>query len=107
MSVGFLRGLSVWCVVPPNGRMKLMKDDVEFIEDKTFLTALPEDKIPENSIEGWFYKKFPGSIAAKRFILLCIVIILFVLSGIFFLLSRSNSIDTSRSIGFVKSIVQL
>lgn len=84
-----------------------MKNDVEFVEDKTFLSALPEEKIPENSIEGWFYKKFPGSIAVKRFILLCIVIILFIVSGIFFLLSRPDTVDTTRSVGFLKNVVQL
>ncbi len=76
-----------------------MEPDVEFVEDKTFLTALPEEKIPEKSIEGWFYKKFPGSIALKRLILICIVVILFLISGIFFLLSRSNSLDIFGNVG--------
>lgn len=76
-----------------------MSQDIEFVEDKTFLTALPEEKIPEKSIEGWFYKRFPGSIALKRLILICIVMVLFIISGIFFLLSRSNTLDMFGSIG--------
>jgi hypothetical protein len=69
-----------------------MSDNVEFIEDKTFLKPLPETKIPEKSIEGWFYKKIPGNIAIKRFVLVCTILLLFILSIIFFLLARSNSI---------------
>jgi hypothetical protein len=75
-----------------------MKNDVEFVEDKTFLTPLPNETIPEKSLEGWFYKRFPGSVALKRFI--CLVVILFILSAIFFLLSRSTVTDPVRIIGF-------
>ena len=74
-----------------------MKQDVEFVEDKTYLAPLPYEPIPENSIEGWFYKKFPGNIALKRFMLVCLVIILFLISAIFLLLSRSNSIDVENA----------
>jgi hypothetical protein len=77
-----------------------MSNDIEFVEDKTFLSALPEEKIPEKSIEGWFYKSFPGSVALKRFILLLLVIVLFIASAIFFLLSRPDPVDTVRSVGF-------
>jgi len=81
-----------------------MKNDVEFVEDRTFLKPLPEEKIPEKSIEGWFYKKFPGNIALKRFMLTCLIILLFILSGIFFLLSRPDPGDTERSVGFEQVI---
>lgn len=81
-----------------------MSNDFEFVEDKTFLTALPEEKIPEKSIEGWFYKKFPGSIAIKRLILLLLVVVLFAASAFFFLLSRPDPVDTVRSVGFINNI---
>ena len=64
---------------------------IQFVEDKTYLKALPQENIPEKSIEGWIYKKIPGSIAVKRFILVILIIVLFILSAIFFLLSRSNT----------------
>jgi hypothetical protein len=67
-----------------------MEPNVEFQEDKTFLSPLPEENIPEKSIEGWFYKKFPGSIALKRLMLIIFVVILFIISGILFLLSQFN-----------------
>ncbi len=83
-----------------------MENDFEFVEDKTFLSPLPEEKIPQKSIEGWFYKKFPGNIAFKRFVLVCLVIILFFFSIIFFLLSRSNSIKINNvPLGFNTSSI--
>jgi hypothetical protein len=77
----------------------MSSDQIEFVEDKTYLQPLPEEHIPEKSIEGWFYKKFPGSIALKRFILTMIVIVLFAISAILFLLSRSNTLDIFRAFG--------
>jgi hypothetical protein len=76
-----------------------MNEDVEFIEDKTYLTALPDTKIPEKSIEGWFYKHLPGSIGIKKLILLCVIIILFALSIILLLMSRTTSVDSVRFVG--------
>ena len=64
-----------------------MNEDVEFVEDRTYLTALPETKIPEKSLEGWFYKHVPGSIGLKKLLLLCIIILLFGASIILFLMS--------------------
>lgn len=75
-----------------------MPEDVEFMEDKTYLTALPETKIPEKSIEGWFYKHVPGSIALKKFLLICIIILLFSASIIIFLMSRTTSVDQVRPV---------
>ncbi len=70
--------------------MDLEQDNVQFQEDRTYLSPLPQENIPEKSIEGWIYKKVPGSIAVKRFALVILIIILFILSAIFFLLARSN-----------------
>lgn len=70
----------------------MKNDDVEFVEDKTFLSPLPDNKIPEKSIEGWIYKKIPGNIAVKRYILSCLILFIFILAGVFFLLARSNSV---------------
>lgn len=81
-----------------------MSNDIEFVEDKTFLKPLPNETIPEKSIEGWFYKKFPGSIPLKKFILLIIVIILFSLSAIFFLLSRPDPTSSVRGVDFENMI---
>lgn len=74
-----------------------MIEEVEFMEDKTFLSTLPDTKIPEKSIEGWFYKHVPGSIQVKKYILLCIVIVLFAISAVFFLLSHRVSVDEVQS----------
>lgn len=63
-------------------------NQVEFAEDRTYLEALPQEHIPKKSIEGWFYKKFPGSIGAKRLMLVILVVVLFGISIVFFLLSR-------------------
>ena len=77
-----------------------MKEDIEFIEDKTFLTALPDETIPEKSIEGWFYKMIPASIGVKKLILVCVIILLFAASIFFLLLSRANSIDIAYYTNF-------
>jgi hypothetical protein len=80
-----------------------MNEDVEFVEDRTYLTALPETKIPEKSLEGWFYRHVPGSIGLKKFLLLCIIILLFGASIILFLMSRETSVDRVRPVGFNSS----
>lgn len=68
-----------------------MNNEVEFTEDKTFLSPLPDNKIPEKSIEGWIYKKIPGNIAVKRYILLCFILFIFIVAGVLFLLAHSNN----------------
>lgn len=77
-----------------------MNTDIEFVEDKTFLTALPETKIPEKSIEGWFYKHVPGSIGVKKLLLLVIIALLFGVSVILFLMSCTTSVDVNPAVSF-------
>ncbi len=76
-----------------------MKEDVEFIEDKTYLSALPNETIPEKSIEGWFYKHLPGTVGVKKLILICIIFLLFGASVILFLMSRRTAVDSVRFVG--------
>lgn len=77
-----------------------MDNEVEFVEDRTFLKPLPETKIPKNSIEGWFYEHVPGTIGIKKLILLCIIALLFGASIVLFLLSRPTSVDRVKSVSF-------
>lgn len=71
-----------------------MDNEIEFLEtkeEKSFLQPLPDTKIPKKSIEGWIYEKIPGNIATKRYILICLILFIFILSAVFLLLAHSNS----------------
>lgn len=70
-----------------------MKDEIEFIEEKIDFSSPTDNKIYENSLEGWVYKKIPGSIAVKRYILLCLILFIFIVAGVIFLLAHSNNIN--------------
>lgn len=72
--------------------------DVEFIEDKIYLSKLaPKEKIPQKGLEGWLYKKIPGKFLVKRTILIFFIFLLFVLSFVFFILGIYNQQDTQLS----------
>lgn len=61
---------------------------IEFVEDPAkFRPVYVQDKIEGRSIEAWVYKKFPGTMRAKRFALIIIAVILFGFSIFFILLS--------------------
>ncbi len=70
---------------------------LQFVEDKISRTPLREVKIPEKSIEGWFYKHIPGNVGLKKFILSGIIILLFIASAILFIMSLTNSTDRPRT----------
>lgn len=76
-----------------------MINGVEFDEDKTILKPLNSAiKIPEKGFEGWFYKKFPGSVMVKKLILVTIIVLLFVISFILVILGRYNIDEKNKAL---------
>lgn len=78
-----------------------MMQGIEFDEDKTILSPLePEERIPEGGFEGWIYKNIPGKYKTKKIVLLGIIFALFILSFVFMVMARYNTIVTDSSDNF-------
>jgi hypothetical protein len=72
--------------------------EVIFDEDRTILKPIqPKIDIPTTGLEGWFYKRMPGSYGFKRALLLTIIFALFTISFVLFALSRLNGQSARES----------
>ncbi len=56
-------------------------EHVEFSEDKFISKKSNQEKqLPEKGIEGWLYKKIPGSPLVKKIVLIVLILLLFGMS---------------------------
>ena len=73
---------------------------IEFDEDKTLSKkSIQEDQLPQKGIEGWIYKKIPGSYLVKKIILISFILILFIVSILFIVLAGTEE-KTEQKVDF-------
>lgn len=73
-------------------------EHIQFTED-TFVSKnkRQDSQIPQKGIEGWLYKKIPGSPIIKKIILLVFILLLFLVSvGIFIVTKTGQNIEDEQ-----------
>lgn len=84
-----------------------MMQGIEFDEDKTILSPLESEvKIPDRGFEGWVYRTIPGKYKTKKLVLIWIVLTLFVLSFVFLVMARYNTIVINSSDDFSDKVLK-
>lgn len=79
-------------------------EHIEFVGDENFSKKNNQrNKIPTKGIEGWLYKKIPGSPIVKKIILILIILILFAISVSFFVLAKTD-FKTEETINFQERV---
>ncbi len=72
-------------------------EHIQFTDDTYSKKSTRQTRIPDKGIEGWLYKKIPGSPIIKKLILFLLVIILFAISIIMVLVTRKEEVIEGKA----------
>lgn len=65
-------------------------EHIQFTDDTYSKKSTRQTRVPDKGIEGWIYKKIPGSPIIKKIVIFLLIIILFAISIIVVLITRKE-----------------